>query len=94
VEVLAALREGGYDLVLMDIQMPRMDGFETTRRIREEWPGAEGPQVVAMTANAIDGDREACLEAGMNDYLSKPIEIAALQAAIERAHQAAIATRK
>jgi signal transduction histidine kinase/CheY-like chemotaxis protein len=94
VEVLAALREREYDLVLMDIQMPRMDGFETTRRIREEWPGAGVPQVVAMTANAIAGDREACLAAGMDDYLSKPIEIAALQAAIERAHAAATGTGK
>ena len=71
-EVLAALSRNAYDLVLMDCQMPEMDGFETTRRIRGEYTGAQ-PAIIAMTANAMDGDRERCLAAGMDDYISKPI---------------------
>jgi CheY-like chemotaxis protein len=68
----------------MDVQMPDLDGLETTRRIRA---AAEGPQpwIVAMTGNAMEGDREECLAAGMNDYLSKPIRPAELQAALEAA---------
>jgi len=83
-EVLDALRERPYDLVLMDVQMPQMDGLEATRRIRQEWPGGAGPRIVAMTANAIAGDREACLSAGMDDYVSKPVHIANLQGALVR----------
>jgi signal transduction histidine kinase/DNA-binding response OmpR family regulator len=85
VEVLAALGRQPYDLVLMDIQMPEMDGLEATRRIRQRWgPRGRGPAIVAMTANALREDREACLVAGMDDYLSKPIRIAELQLALER----------
>ena len=81
-EALAALDRGDYRLVLMDCQMPEMDGFEATRRIRAR-PGAPGRiPVVALTANAMDGDRERCLEAGMDGYLAKPLELAALQAAL------------
>jgi CheY-like chemotaxis protein len=85
VQALAALEGGRFDLVLMDCQMPEMDGFEATRRLRERErdTGAHLP-VVAMTANAMEGDRERCLAAGMDDYLSKPIQIRDLFNAIER----------
>jgi GAF domain-containing protein/DNA-binding response OmpR family regulator len=81
-QAIAALEGAVYDVVLMDIQMPELDGLEATRRIRRRWPGGEGPRIVAMTANAMDGDREACLEAGMDDYIAKPIAPEALQAAL------------
>gem|GEM_PF-7038031 len=77
-EVLEALRRQHYDVVLMDIQMPEMDGLEATRRIQEEWPPDRQPRIVAMTANAMQGDREACLAIGMHDYVAKPIKIAEL----------------
>jgi HPt (histidine-containing phosphotransfer) domain-containing protein len=69
----------------MDVQMPEMDGLEAARRIRDEWPPQIRPRIIAMTANALRGDREACLEAGMDDYLSKPILIDALRQALLRA---------
>jgi GAF domain-containing protein/DNA-binding response OmpR family regulator len=81
-EAIAALEGAAYDVVLMDIQMPELDGLEATRRIRRRWPGGEGPRIVAMTANAMDGDREACLDAGMDDYIAKPIAPEALQATL------------
>jgi CheY-like chemotaxis protein len=71
-----------YDVVLMDVQMPELDGLEATRRIRAWRPGADGPHIVAMTANALEGDRETCLAAGMDDYVSKPIRPEALAAAL------------
>ncbi|MEP7361882.1 MAG: ATP-binding protein [Acidobacteriota bacterium] len=71
-QALEALHRNSYDMVLMDCQMPEMDGFETTRRIRSEYTGSQ-PTIIAMTANAMDGDRERCLAAGMDDYISKPI---------------------
>ena len=81
-EAIAAIEGSTYDVVLMDIQMPELDGLEATRRIRRRWPGDEGPRIVAMTANAMDGDREACLAAGMDDYIAKPIAPEALQASL------------
>ena len=83
-EVLEALERQTYDLILMDIQMPEMDGLEATRAIRRRWPSG-GPRIIAFTAHAIQGDREKCLEAGMDDYLSKPINLEELKAALERA---------
>ena len=72
-EALDALRRQPYDVVLMDVQMPDMDGLEATRQIVEEWSNDKRPRIVAMTANAMQGDREMCIEAGMDDYISKPI---------------------
>jgi CheY-like chemotaxis protein len=83
-QAIAALERDAFDVVLMDVQMPELDGLSATRRIRAEWP--ERPVwIVAMTANAMAGDREACIAAGMNDYLSKPIRPRELAAALERA---------
>ena len=84
VEALRALERQAYDVVLMDVQMPEMDGLAATRAIRERWPGASGPRVVAMTANAMRDDREACMAAGMDDFVSKPVVLAQLAAALER----------
>jgi CheY-like chemotaxis protein len=74
-EALNAALKKKYDIILMDIQMPEMDGYEATHRIRSDVSKAHQPVIIAMTANALQGDREKCLEAGMNDYMSKPILI-------------------
>jgi signal transduction histidine kinase/DNA-binding response OmpR family regulator len=84
IEAIEAVERQRYDLILMDVQMPEMDGLEATRRIVERWPEGERPWIVAMTAEAMQGDRERCIEAGMNDYLTKPIRPYELAAAIER----------
>jgi CheY-like chemotaxis protein len=84
-EVLEALQRQHYDVILMDVQMPDMDGLEATRAIQEGWPPEQRPRIVAMTANAMQGDREECLAAGMHDYLTKPIQFKALQEVLERA---------
>jgi PAS domain S-box-containing protein len=83
-EAVAALERERYDVVLMDVEMPEMDGLEATRQIRARWPGERGPRVIAMTAKAMQGDREVCLEAGMDDYLAKPIRREELAAALAR----------
>jgi signal transduction histidine kinase/CheY-like chemotaxis protein len=74
-EVLKALVRLSYDVVLMDVQMPELDGIEATRRIRETFPHWQQPWIIAMTAHALQGDREDILSAGMNDYLSKPVRV-------------------
>ncbi len=86
-EAVARAAEGGFDLVLMDMQMPELDGVEATRRIRRLEGAAGGVPIVAMTANARPQDRQACLDAGMDDYVSKPIDLGELRAAIARALQ-------
>jgi PAS domain S-box-containing protein len=81
-EALAALERQPYDVVLMDVQMPEMDGLEASRRINQDWPPGTRPRIIAMTANAMQGDREKCLNAGMDDYIPKPIHTEALIAAL------------
>ena len=83
-EVLEALAHKTYDVVLLDVQMPEMDGLEAARRICASASGAARPRLIAMTANAMEGDRERCLEAGMDDYLAKPIRVPDLQEALAR----------
>ncbi len=83
-EVVEACLRKSFDVVLMDLQMPEMDGFDATRRIRSALSSAERPFIVAMTAHALRGDRERCLAAGMDDYLSKPVQIEHLKTVLER----------
>lgn len=82
-EVLQALERLPYDVVLMDVQMPEMDGLDATRHIRRLWPSG-GPKVFAITAYAMDGDRERCIDAGMDGYISKPVQIHELALALKR----------
>jgi CheY-like chemotaxis protein len=84
-EAIQAIERQPYDLVLMDVQMPEMDGLEATRQICARWPRGERPHIIAMTANALLGDREKCLEAGMDDYVAKPIRVDELVGAISKA---------
>ncbi len=88
-EVLQEFERSSYDVILMDCQMPEMDGYEVTRKIREfekQNPARPTPAyIIAITAHALEGDREHCLSAGMNDYLTKPLHIAHLEAALTRA---------
>ncbi len=83
-EVIEALERQRYDVVLMDVQMPEMDGLEAARRICRRWPKEERPRLIAMTAYALEGDREWCLAAGMEDYITKPVKIEELVEALER----------
>ncbi|NRF68982.1 GAF domain-containing protein [Aquincola sp. S2] len=85
IEAIESLRRQRYDVVLMDVQMPEMDGLAASRLITAEWAEAERPRIVAMTANAMHGDREQCLAAGMDDYLAKPIRMQQLVDALARA---------
>jgi PAS domain S-box-containing protein len=81
---VAAVARTRYDVVLMDIQMPLMDGLEATRHIREQVPAGRQPFIIALTASTLDGDKEACCEAGMESYLSKPVRASELRAMLER----------
>ncbi len=81
---IEAIEAKPYDIVLMDIQMPELDGLEATRRIHQRWPPGQRPYIVAMTAHALRGDREKCLAAGMDDYVAKPIRPEELAAALGR----------
>lgn len=81
-ETIEALERQPYDVVFMDVQMPEMDGLDATRQICTRWPPDKRPRVIAMTANAMQGDREMCLAAGMDDYISKPIRIEDLARAL------------
>jgi PAS domain S-box-containing protein len=83
-EAIDAVERQTYDVVLMDVQMPELDGFEASREINRRWPDARRPRLVAMTANALQGDRELCVAAGMDDYVSKPIRVEELVGALER----------
>ncbi len=92
-EVLDALAQRPYDLIFMDVQMPVMDGLEATQRIVETMLPDARPRIIAMTANAMYGDRERCLQSGMDDYISKPIHIEELREMVERHGTAAISAR-
>jgi CheY-like chemotaxis protein len=86
-EALAAIRQAPYAVILMDCQMPEMDGYEATRRLRQmERDNPDSPRhwVIALTAHALDGDRQRCLDAGMDDYVSKPIRLDELARVLER----------
>ena len=83
-EAIDAVARQTYDVVLMDVQMPELDGFEASREINRRWPGERRPRIVAMTANALQGDRELCVAAGMDDYVPKPIRVEELVAALGR----------
>ncbi|HEY2082947.1 MAG TPA: response regulator [Verrucomicrobiae bacterium] len=85
-EVLEALQRSSYDIVLMDCMMPEMDGYEATKKIREDerQQGGKHLHIIAMTANAMMGDRDKCLSAGMDDYVSKPVQLGELRRALEK----------
>jgi CheY-like chemotaxis protein len=74
-EVLEALRRQDYDVILMDVQMPEMDGEEATAKIHKNWPAERHPRIIAMTANALEGDRDYYMGVGMDDYISKPVQV-------------------
>jgi signal transduction histidine kinase/ActR/RegA family two-component response regulator len=83
-EAIQVAERQEFDLVLMDWQLPGIDGLETTRRLKQLWPADRQVPVVALTASAMEGDRAACLEAGMSDYLTKPLRMSALADVLER----------
>jgi signal transduction histidine kinase/DNA-binding response OmpR family regulator len=87
IEAVESVQRQTYDVVLMDVQMPEMDGLDAAREINRRWPNGGRPQIVAMTANAMQGDRELCLAAGMDDYLTKPIRVERLVEALTRVPQ-------
>jgi CheY-like chemotaxis protein len=87
IEAIESVERQTYDVVLMDVQMPEMDGLEASKRITARWAADMRPRIIAMTANAMAGDRELCMAAGMDDYVTKPIRVEALVQALYQAHQ-------
>jgi len=85
IEAVESIERQPYDVVLMDVQMPEMDGLAAAREINRRWPDGTRPRIVAMTANAMQGDREECLAAGMDDYVTKPIRVDQLVDALNQA---------
>jgi GAF domain-containing protein/CheY-like chemotaxis protein len=85
IEAVESVQRQTYDVVLMDVQMPEMDGLEASRQINARWRPQERPRIIAMTANAMQGDRDMCLAAGMDDYLTKPIRVERLVEALSQA---------
>jgi CheY-like chemotaxis protein len=81
IEAIQALERKRYDIIFMDVQMPEMDGLEAAREIRRRWP-ENGPRIIAVTASALKGDQELCLEAGMDGYIAKPTRIEAIREAL------------
>jgi len=92
-EAIEAVEKNSYDMVFMDVHMPKMDGFEAARQIVNKWDSTKRPKIVAVTADAMEGDREKALQAGMDDYLSKPVRMEQIQAIIERWGQPASFTK-
>jgi CheY-like chemotaxis protein len=86
-EVIEAVERQLYDVILMDVQMPEMDGLEATRWICQNCQKTSRPRIIAMTANAMQGDRQMCLDAGMDDYITKPLRLETLQEALLRSFQ-------
>jgi CheY-like chemotaxis protein len=84
-EAVESVERQTYDVVLMDVQMPELDGLDATRRICARMAEGKRPRIIAMTANAMQGDREMCLAAGMDDYITKPIRVDQLIAALNHA---------
>ncbi|MGB0578727.1 MAG: response regulator, partial [Limisphaerales bacterium] len=84
IEVLKMLDQKPYQIIFLDVQMPEMDGYEAARRIHQKWTGDKRPRIIAMTGNALEGDREKCMEAGMDDYVAKPVRVTELQGMLER----------
>jgi signal transduction histidine kinase/CheY-like chemotaxis protein/HPt (histidine-containing phosphotransfer) domain-containing protein len=91
-QALARLDHAAYDVILMDVQMPEMDGLEASRAICARWAASERPRIIAMTAEAMQGDRDKCLAAGMDDYIAKPVTLDRLAAALAKCRPLAAAT--
>ncbi len=91
IEAIEALERQPYDVILMDVQMPEMDGLEASRQINKRWPRPQRPRIIGVTANAMQGDREQCLAAGMDDYITKPIRVEELVGALSQARAQAAA---